>query len=317
MTVLVTGAAGFVGNNVVQKLVANGQTVRAVVRSIEKAKLRLSKYGDKVEIVQADVRQRDDWERLMKGVSAVVHTVAISMEKGDATYDAVNYQGTINVVDAAEKAGVQRFIFIGQNGSDPNIQYKLLASKGKAQAYVASSGLKWTALRPSAIFGAQDEFFNTFARLVRVTPLIFPLVGGGKAEFQPVSVLDVAEAVVRSLNDDSTIGKALDLGGPEPLTLGEIEKRVLEAMGTSRLMVSAPVWLLRPAVVVMQSILPGSPVTTSLLDLLAVPNTVKDNALITHFNMTPIPFSGEHIAYLKEATAGQALNKFFTNATLN
>jgi NADH dehydrogenase len=317
MTILVTGAAGFVGNNTVKQLVAQGQSVRAVVRSLDKAKLRLSNYGDKVEIVQADVRERKDWARLMQGVSAVVHTVAISMEKGSATYDEVNYQGTINVVDAAEKAGVQRFIFIGQNGSDPNLPYKFLASKGKAQAYVASSGLKWTALRPSAIFGPQDEFFNTFARLVRLTPFVFPLVGGGKAEFQPVSVSDVAEAVVRSLQDDSTIGKALDLGGPEPLTLGEIEKRVIKAMDTSRLMFPAPVWLLRPAVVVMQSVLPGSPVTTSLLELLAVPNTVKDNALVNHFGMSPIPFSGEHIAYLKNATAGDALKKFLTNATLN
>lgn len=317
MTILVTGAAGFVGNNTVKHLVAQGQSVRAVVRSLDKAKLRLSNYGDKVEIVQADVRERKDWARLMQGVSAVVHTVAISMEKGDATYDEVNYQGTINVVDAAEKGGVQRFIFIGQNGSDPNLPYKFLASKGKAQAYVASSGLKWTALRPSAIFGPQDEFFNTFARLVRLTPFIFPLVGGGKAEFQPVSVSDVAEAVVRSLQDDSTIGKALDLGGPEPLTLGEIEKRVIKAMDTSRLLFPAPVWLLRPAVVVMQSVLPGSPVTTSLLELLAVPNTVKDNALVNHFGMSPIPFSGEHIAYLKSATAGDALKKFLTNATLN
>jgi uncharacterized protein YbjT (DUF2867 family) len=314
MTILVTGGAGFVGNNVVEKLVQQGKPVKAMVRpgSADKVKLRLSKFSDKISVVEGDVRDRKSLPRLMEGVSAVVHTVAISMEKGEATYDEVNYQGTINVVDAAEDAGVQRFVFISQNGADSSIKYRFLQSKGKAQDYVHNSKLDATSLRPSAIFGPQDEFFNTFARLLRLTPLIFPLVGGGKAEFQPVSVYDVAEATVRSLDDPTTIGKALDLGGPEALTLGEIERRVIKALETSRLLFPAPVWLLRPAVVVMQSVLPGSPVTTSLLELLAVPNTVPNNALVNHFNMQPIPFDGPHIAYLKNATAGEALRKFFT-----
>lgn len=314
MTILVTGGAGFVGNNVIEKLVQQGKPVKAMVRpgSADKVKLRLSKFGDKISVVEGDVRDRKSLPRLMEGVSAIVHTVAISMEKGDATYDEVNYQGTINVVDAAEDAGVQRFVFISQNGADSSIKYRFLQSKGKAQDYVHNSKLDATSLRPSAIFGPQDEFFNTFARLLRLTPLIFPLVGGGKAEFQPVSVYDVAEATVRSLDDPTTIGKALDLGGPEALTLGEIERRVIKALETSRLLFPAPVWLLRPAVVVMQSVLPGSPVTTSLLELLAVPNTVPNNALVNHFNMQPIPFDGPHIAYLKNATAGEALRKFFT-----
>ena len=113
-----------------------------------------------------------------------------------------------------------------------------------------------------------------------------------------MSVSDVVEAVIRSLDDDTTIGKELVLGGPEVLTLGEIEQRIIDAMDTWRLLVPAPVFLLRPAVILMQNLLPGSPVSTSLLDLLAVPNTVEDNALVNHFGMEPIPFSGEHIQYL-------------------
>lgn len=319
MAIVVTGAAGFVGNNVVHKLLNNGKTVRALVRKggMEKARIRLGKFSEQVLIVEGDVRDRERMMEVMRGATAVVHTVAISMEKRGATYEDVNFQGTINVVDAAEKAGVERFIYIGQNGSSSSVPYRFLNSKGKAQDYVASSKLAWTALRPSAIFGPQDEFFNTFARLVRLTPIIFPLIGGGKAEFQPVSVYDVAEAVWRALDDDKTIGQAYDLGGPEVLTLGEIEKRVIEALGTSRLLVPVPVALLRPVVIIMQSVLPGSPVSTGLLDLLAVPNTVPHNGLVEAFGITPIPFSGEHIAYLRNNTAGQALNKFFTNATVN
>lgn len=318
MLVLVTGGAGFVGNNIVSKLVGKGYEVRAVVRNPEKANKRLGHFGDKIEIAQGDVTKRDDWADLMKGVDAVVHTVAISMEKGGQTYDDVNYQGTINVVDAAVDAGVGRFINISQNGADASLPYRFLASKGKAQDYVAmQDNLKWTAIRPSAIFGPQDEFFNTFARLVKLTPIIFPLIGGGKAEFQPVSIFDVAEATVRSIEDDSTIGKELVVGGPEVLTLGEIEKRVVKALNTSRIFVPAPVALLRPAVFVMENTLPGSPVSSSLLDLLAVPNTVANNALVEEFGMDPIPFKGQHIDYLNDTSIGQALNKFFTGAVVN
>lgn len=317
MTILVTGANGFMGNTIVKKLVAQGKPVRAMVRDEEKTRKRLSDISDKIEIVQGDVRDREGIKKLFEGVSAVIHLVAVAIEKGDATYEAVNTQGTINVVDAAVEAGVPRFINMSQNGASSKVPYRFLKSKGMAQDYVAAHAPSWTALRPSAVFGPQDEFFNTFARLLKVTPLVFPLVGGGKAQFQPVSVFDVAEAAIRSLDDDKTIGQELALGGPEVLTLGEIEKRVMEAVGAKRLMVPAPVALLRPAVWVMERVLPGSPVTSSLLDLLAVPNTVADNALVSTFQMQPIPFSGNHLNYLRDNTLGDTLAKFFRNATVN
>jgi NADH dehydrogenase len=312
MTVLVTGASGYVGNNIVPRLLDKGYHVRAQVRDMDKAKMRLGDYEDQIEFVTGDVRSRSDMEAITEGVETVIHLVAIAIEKGGVTYEEINYQGTIHVVDAAEKAGVSRFINMSQNGADSAQPYRFLKSKGKAQEYVASSALPWTALRPSAIFGPQDEFFNSIARLVQLTPFVYPLIGGGTAKFQPVSVYDVAEATVRSLEDDSTIGTELGLGGPEVLTLEEIEKRILDALNAERKLVNAPVSLLRPVVTVMQSVLPGSPVTTSLLDLLAVPNVIEDNALVTHFEMKPIPFEGEHIAYLRENEIGDTLNQFFT-----
>jgi uncharacterized protein YbjT (DUF2867 family) len=317
MSVLVTGAAGFVGNNVVRRLVEMGRPVRAMVRDVDKAAMRLADIKNQVEIVKGDVTERASLPPLMRDVSAVIHTVAIPMERGAATYDDVNFQGTINLVDAAEGAGVRRFINISQNGARPDHFSRFLRSKGKAQQYVASSGLQWTAIRPSVIFGPQDEFFNAFARLIRLTPLIFPVVGGGTAQFQPVSVYDVVEATVRSLEDNNTIGKEFTLGGPEVLTLGEIEKRVLAAMGESRIMVPAPVGLLRPAVFVMEKVLPGAPVSLTLLELLKEPNIVADNALVSYFHMQPRPFAGDNINYLRTATAGSAIKRFFTGAAVN
>ncbi len=317
MTVLVTGAAGYLGNQTVKKLVDLGRPVRALVRRRAKAAERLGDVAEQIEIMEGDVTRPASLKPAMQDISAVIHYVAIAMEKGGQTYEGVNYQGTVNVLKAAEAAGVERFINMSQNGARADLPYRFLASKGRAQEVVASSNLAWTALRPSAIFGPQDEFFNSFARLLKVTPLVFPLIGRGRALFQPVSVYDVVEAVVRCLDDDSTVGKELALGGPEVLTLGEIERRIIKAMDTWRLLLPTPVACLRPPVMLMQALLPGSPVSTSLLDLLALPNTVPDNALVNHFGMSPIPFSGENIAYLKDNTLGGALAKFLRNATIN
>ena len=317
MTILVTGAAGFLGNQTVKRLVAAGRPARALVRRPAKAALRLKEVADRIEIVEGDVTAPASLAKALDGVDCVMHFVAIAMEKGGQTYEAVNYQGTVNVLRAAETAGVRRFINMSQNGARSDLPYRFLASKGRAQEAVAASNLDWTALRPSAIFGPQDEFFNSFARLLKITPLVFPLIGGGKAEFQPVAVDDVVEAAIRCLDDESTYGAELALGGPEVLTLGEIERRVIEALGAWRLLLPVPVALLRPVALLMQSLLPGSPVSASLLDLLSVPNTVPDNALVNHFGMTPIPFAGEHIAYLNDNTIGDTVAKFFADATIN
>ncbi len=316
MTILVTGAAGYVGNNTVRRLVEQGKPVRAMVRHVEKARQRLGDLGAKIEVVPGDVTDPASLKPALDGVTAVIHLVAIPMERGSATYEAINYQGTVNMVDAAKAAGVERLINMCQNGAAPDHFSAFLRSKGRAQQYVAQSGLQWTAVRPSVIFGAQDEFFNAFARLIRLTPLVFPLIGGGTALFQPVSVHDVVEAMVRSLDDDATIGREFELGGPEVLTMGQIEQRVLKAMNTSRLLINAPVSLLRPAVWVMERTLPGTPVNSTLLDLLKQPNVVGDNALVSYFKLDPRPFAGENIDYLKDATASAALKRFFTGAAV-
>ncbi|MBL8147091.1 MAG: complex I NDUFA9 subunit family protein [Anaerolineae bacterium] len=317
MAILVTGAAGFVGNNVVRRLVAEGKPVRAMVRDTAKAKIRLGDLKGKVEIVAGDVTSRASLAPLMRDVSAVVHTVAVAIEKGSATYEDVNYQGTIHIVDAAEAANVRRFIYVSQNGAASDHFSRFLRSKGRAQEYVASSNMQWTTVRPSAIFGPQDEFFNSIARLVRLTPLIFPKIGGGKSLFQPVSVDDVVTAIVRSMDDPATFEHAYDLGGPEVLTLEEIERRTLQAMNARRWLFNAPTWLLKVPVTLMEWLLPGTPVNRTLLELLKAPNVTPDNALEPVFGVTPKPFSGANIAYLADNTAGTAYQRIFRGKTLN
>lgn len=313
--ILVTGASGYVGNNLVRRLVRGGKKVRAMVGNVEKAMKRLADVESQIEIVRGDVTKPESLREWMKDVDVVVHLVAIAIEKGDRTYEAINLQGTINVVDEAKRAGVRRFINMCQNGAYPDVKSRFLGSKGKAQEYVAKSGLDWTAVRPSVIWGPQDEFANVQARLVQMTPFIFPVVGDGKAQFQPIYVGDVAEVIARSIDDDSTIGQEYELGGPEVLTYEQIVDRVLAAMGTKRTKIKVPVALLRPVVAIMQAVLPNPPVSTTLLELLSVPNITKDSAWVEKFGLTAKPFTPENLSYMKNFSIGTTLGKFFGRAT--
>lgn len=308
--ILVTGASGYLGSHIVKRLANMGQPVRALVRDRTWAEAEGRLASLKIEWVEGDVTKPETLASAMRGVETVIHTVAIAIEKGRRTYEAINYQGTVNVVDAAKAAGVKRFINICQLGADSKLPYRFLASKGKAQEYVAASSLAWTAFRPSVIWGPEDEFANTFAKLAPVSPLIYPIIGNGQAKFQPVWIEDLVTAVVESLDDATTINQDLEIGGPEVLTIAEIERRTLQAIGTRRGMIRTPVPVLRAVVKLMGFVFPAPPVTTSLLDLLAVNNTTQNNAL-GRFVAQPRPFTAENVApYMRQFKLGNTLRQF-------
>jgi NADH dehydrogenase len=293
--IVITGAAGYIGSHLTRRLIQDGKPVRAMVHDRRQAEEEGRLAGLPVEWVEGDVTRPQTLEEAFKGATAVIHTVAIAIEKGGRSYEQINYQGTVNAVEAAKASGVRRFINMSQLGADSRLPYRFLASKGRAQEYVAASGLDWTAFRPSVVWGPEDEFANTFARLVPLTPLIFPIVGDENARFQPVWVEDVATSFAAALEDETTIGREFELGGPEILTLEEIERRTLRAVGARRWMIHFPMPLLRLAVALMELLLPNPPVTRSLLELLAVSNVTENNA-IHRFVAQPRPFKEENIA---------------------
>jgi NADH dehydrogenase len=311
MMIVVTGASGYLGSHIVKRLVEMDRPTRAMVRSRQAAEKEERLKDLSVDWVEADVTRPETLGPALEGVTAIVHTVAIAIEKGGRSYEAINYQGTVNIVEAARAANVQRFINISQLGAASDLPYRFLASKGKAQEYVAASDLDWTTFRPSVIWGPEDEFANTFARLVPFSPIIYPIIGDEKAVFQPVWVEDVVTSVVKAIDDPATMGSEYELGGPEVLTLEEIERRTMKAVGAQRQMVRFPMPVLRGAVVLMETLLPSPPVTRSLLELLAVSNVTTDNA-IYRFVPDPRPFTAENAApYMQEFSAVQTLAQFF------
>ncbi len=264
-----------------------------------------------VEFRVGDVRDATSLRNSLNGCGAVVHLAAIAVEKKGESYADSNTAATERLISAARAESVHRLIFMSQNGADSRSPYPFLHSKGVAQNSVKTSGLGWTILRPSVIFGPEDQFVNVLGRLIRLTPRIFPLPGGGAARFQPIAVDDVARVIRMSLEKKETVNQTYELGGAIPLTLRQMTERILTAMGTTRRLVPVPVKLLRPIVALAQRLLPNPPVTSSLLDLLALDNTVANNALTEYFKIVPIPFAADELQYLRRITARNALRSLF------
>ena len=307
--VVVTGAAGFVGSHTCRALAADGWKVRALVRNAAKAAERLAHLP--VEIRLGDILDAAYLRSSMDGAFAVVHLAAVAIERDGDTYQSVNVEATRAVIDAANLAKVRRIIHMSQNGSDSASPYRFLRSKGMAQDLVTSSDLEWTILRPSVIFGREDEFANVLARLVRLTPLVLPLPAHGRARFQPIAVDDVATVIALSLATDSTQRQLLPLGGSAQLTLRQIAERVLVAMKARRMILGLPTGMIRPLVSALWHLVPRPPVTADLLELLALDNTVRDNALTEVFGVSPIPFAPEELLYLRNVSASDALRALF------
>ena len=309
---VVTGASGFVGTRLCRELLDGGWKVRALVRDPVKAAARLGHLP--VEMRAGDIRDADYLRGAMEGAGAVVHLAAIAIERRGMgeTSEHTNAYATRGLVDAAEAAGVERFVHMSQNGSDSRSPHRFLRSKGVAQDIVTGSHLRWTVLRPSVIVGPEDAFVNVLARLVRLTPVIFPVPGGGTARFQPIFVGDVVRAVRVALEDDATIGALYAIGGPMPLTLRQMAERMLTAMQARRVTIGVPTSVVRPLIAVVERVLPNPPVTTELLDLLAVDNTVPDNAITSVFRIEPTPFAPEELLYLRRITVGEAIRSLMT-----
>ena len=309
LPVLVTGASGLVGTHLCRLLVESGWKVRGIVRDAAKAAARL---GDlRLEMREADIRDPEAMRSALSGAGALVHLAAIAIEKPGESYETTNSDATTVILGAAQSAGVRRIIYMSQNGASSSSPYRFLKSKGIAEDAVMASPLEWTVIKPSVIFGPEDEFVNVLARMVRLSPVVFPLPGGGVARFQPIAVDDVGRAVRKSLEDSTTVRSTFSIGGSTPLTLREMTERILVAMNTSRTLVNMPVSALRPIIAVAEKLLPRPPVTTGLLDLLEIDNVVPENDLTTKLGIDPIPFAPEELLYLRQITVSSALRSLF------
>ena len=250
-----------------------------------------------VEAATADVVTGDGLEGVLRGVERVAHLVAIIAERGPQTFDAVIGCGTERLLEAAGAAGERKFLYVSAIGADPDPRFPYWAAKWRAEQAVVGSGLTYTILRPSLVFGAEDEFFNRLAGLVRWNPVL-PIAGDGKTRFQPIWVEDLVTCIVACLEEGTHDNEIVEVGGPEHLTYEEMVDAVRRELAARRLKVHVPLPLVRLAAGAMEAILPQPPVTRHQLAMLSKDSITEINAVPRSFGFTPKRLS-EGLGYVR------------------
>ncbi|HTO89349.1 MAG TPA: complex I NDUFA9 subunit family protein, partial [Thermoanaerobaculia bacterium] len=216
MKILVTGGTGFVGTHLVNALLRRRHEVAVLERRPGSARNR---YNQPVEIASGNVLDRASLERAAAGRQAVIHLVGIINEKGEQTFDRMHREATENVVAALGRTGVRRLLHMSAMGTAEDAPSQYARTKAAGERAVRASGLDWTVVRPSIVFGPGDGFVSLLAPIVAWNPGFIPVIGPGTTRFQPVSVYDVARVFANGLEKQETFGRAFEVGGPRILSL--------------------------------------------------------------------------------------------------
>ena len=299
----VFGGSGFIGRYVVKRLAAAGHVVRVAVRHTEVA-LFLKPMGavGQVVLLHAPVTDRDAVVRAAEGADLVVNLVGILAERRAGDFQRIHAEAAGNIAATAATAGVQRLVHVSAIGADPGSASLYARSKGDGERAVRSAFPAATILRPSVVFGAEDQFFNRFGTMAQLLPFM-PVISGA-TKFQPVFVADVANAVIAALTRAEPPGQIYELGGPRVWSFRELLEFVLKHTNRNRRLVEIPMGLARLQASILEHV-PGKPLTRDQLLLLAHDNVVTHGAAgLGDLGVTPTPVELVEPALLRRFQPG-------------
>ncbi len=276
--VTVFGGSGFLGRAIVERLLAEGTTVRLAARHPDEAAIdRRPDRGGDLQPVHADLRDETSVALALEGAEAVVNAVGLYVEKGAETFEAVHERGAQTVAQQAAILGIDRLVHISGIGADLQSESRYVRARAKGELLVMDAFARATILRPSVLFGPEDSFLNALADIASRTPVL-PLFGRGHTKLQPVYVGDVAAAVLRALKHPEAPGKTYELGGPGIYSYRALIELILESTQRRHLLLPVPfsVWRI---LAILASILPAPPLTRAQVALMRQDNLVAESAL--------------------------------------
>ena len=302
--VTVFGGSGFLGRHVVQALAKKYYRIRVAVRRPDLAgHLQPAGRVGQIHAVQANLRDPASVAAAARGAGVVINLVGILFERGRQRFEAVQAIGAETVARAAAAQNA-RMIHVSAIGADEHSTSLYARSKAEGERLVLAATPQATIFRPSVLFGPDDDFFNKFASLARFLPAL-PLVGGGHTRFQPVFAGDVAAAIAKAAEGETTPGTIYELGGPEIYTFKQLMEYVLTAIGRHRLLLPLPFWAARLQASVLQ-LLPKPLLTPDQVELLRSDNVVSQAAKTAGLTLEGLGITPDSL----EAVAPQYLWRF-------
>jgi NADH dehydrogenase len=302
--VTVFGGSGFLGRNVVRALAKRDFRIRVAVRRPELAGhlQPLGRVGQ-IQPVQANLRYPASVEAAMRDSHVAVNLVGILTEGGAQTFDAVQGKGAATVAQAANAVGA-RMVHVSALGADQNSPSRYARAKAAGEKAVLAAIPSAVIMRPSVVFGPEDQFSNRFAALARISPAL-PLIGG-ETRMQPVYVGDVANAVADAVDGKAKPGATYELGGPEVLTMREIMQIILAIIGRDRMLVPLPFGLAKLKSLFLQFAPGALKLTPDQVELLRADNVVSDAAKASGLTLEGLGIAPDSL----EAVAPQYLWRF-------
>ena len=285
----VLGGSGFIGRYVVKRLAARGDVVPVGCRNAAEAGF-LRPMGEVGQIQPLNLAIDDEvlLPAFFAGNDGLVNCVGILRETRSQTFERLHHTGPALLARFAREAGLQRFVHLSAIGADSRSASAYARTKAAGEQAVRDAFPTVTILRSAVVFGPEDQFFNRFAAMAMLSPVL-PLIGGGETRFQPVYVADVADAVVKCLDDQATAGRTYELGGPKIYTFRELMELLLHEIRRKRWFIDLPFGVAELQAKLM-SILPSPPLTPDQVELLKRDNIVSPGALtLSSLGITPTP----------------------------
>ena len=281
MKVLITGGTGYIGSRLRKQIKNEGHDVRLLVREGSE-----SRAGSSYEVVRGDIFNTNACLRACDGCDAVVHLVGIIREfpsKG-ITFDQYHRAATANIVDAARRSGVYRFVHMSALGTREGAASVYHQTKLAAERVVQESGLRWTIFRPSLVMGPGDGVTRHILDLIR-KPFI-PLINGGKTLFQPIALDDVCTAMSKARLMPETQQQIYEMGGPDRVAFKDLVQKIAVQLNVQKRTRSVPTWMLKPLVALLENS-PSFPVTLDQLRMLADDNVCEIDRYVKTFQIEP------------------------------
>jgi len=293
--ILLTGATGFVGRSLTRHLVEAGHRVRILLRPSPRTPSL--PRGVPVEVSVTSLSDVRGLRAALRGIKIIYHLAGEEASGTRANLQLVDIEGTRNLVEAALASGVERIFYLSHLDADRASAFPVLKSKGIAEEFIRKSGLPYTILRGSILFGPDDLFTSGVAMLLAMAPGILPLPAGGKTLVQPLWVEDLSVCFTWALDNPATINQTYEVGGSEALTFREVVEAIMEVTRQPRLLVPASIPLLRALTILLESSFPYFPTSVFWLDYLAVDRTCPVNTLPRVFGLMPARFTSrlEHL----------------------
>jgi NADH dehydrogenase len=285
MKILIIGGTGFVGKYVVQQALTAGYSVRLLVHT------RSSEINNPMlEVVTGDILDKPSLSEAMRGCDIVINLVGIIKEKPPTvTFEKMHFHGTQNIVDTMTSVGVTRYLHMSALGTSHNAISKYFQTKWLAEEYIRVSNLDFTIIRPSIIWSEESDFIRQLEDLIKL-PVITPVIGNGKNEFQPVHVHDVASCFIASIERPETYKRIFEIGGPDVVTFKELLQYLVtrKRQGSNRIFIPVPSLFVAIVATLAEKTRIPFAITPDQLKMLKLDNKTEDKELFNILSLNPI-----------------------------